>query len=373
MIQKRVLPVNRRSKKNKMKSTPFFFAALIILICSRLSVFAASPSAAKNVPVTTAKAASEEAAKKNSAVDSISYLKSVIPGLPQPAEKRSSYVFLGSIQEQLGLYADAGASYAAAAGIAAGDAAGMPKRSSEQLVIDAVRCALSAGDCDTADRYLNSAVRGSSDEAISAYVKLYEQWSALCRAEKKEDTVEPVALLKTFADLPSMKPVRPAVLLTLWHETGDNAFAERIKKEFPDSLESAIIKGSVQLMPAPFWYFAPRTGSAVPEIQNEPSSPAVAADSSAEAAQTSVSKKTSGSSSDSSEKIVRQQLGLFKEQANAKSLVDQLKMKGFAAHITTEKRPSGTTYYIVVVDENKDGSVGAELRNAGFECYPLFE
>jgi cell division septation protein DedD len=361
-----------------MKSTPFFCVLLIILICGPLPVFAASPSAEETVPVTTAKAASEEASKKESVIDSISYLKSVIPGLPQPAEKRSSYVFLGSIQEQLGLYTDAGTSYAAAAGIAAGDAAGMPKRSSEQLVIDAVRCALSAGDCDIADRYLNSAVRGSSDETIAAYVKLYEQWSALCRAEKKEDTVEPVALLKTFADLPSMKAVRPAVLLTLWHETGDNAFAERIKKEFPDSLESAIVKGSVQLMPAPFWYFAPRIGSAVPEIQNEPSSPAVVADTSAADAATdtlqpSVSKKTSASLPESSEKIVRQQLGLFKEQANATALVDQLKMKGFAARITTEKRPSGTTYYIVVVDENKDGSIGAELRNAGFECYPVFE
>ena len=52
----------------------------------------------------------------------------------------------------------------------------------------------------------------------------------------------------------------------------------------------------------------------------------------------------------SSEKIVRQQLGLFKDKANAENLVSRLKDKGFAAKITEEVRPSGTTYYIVAED-----------------------
>ena len=52
--------------------------------------------------------------------------------------------------------------------------------------------------------------------------------------------------------------------------------------------------------------------------------------------------------------------------------MEQLKKKGFAARITTEKRPSGTTYYLVIVDENKDGTMGKELRNAGFECYGVY-
>ena len=75
----------------------------------------------------------------------------------------------------MALYDEAKNSYAAAAGIAAGDAAGMPKKSSEMLVIDAVRCALSAGDGDVALQFLNSAVRNSKDESIQAQIKLYEQ------------------------------------------------------------------------------------------------------------------------------------------------------------------------------------------------------
>ncbi len=330
------------------------FSAVFFTAC--IFSFAGTSGTQKNTSddaVTTAHDAAVAAAKKDSALDSVEYLKKIIPSLSVPSEKRAAYAFLGSVQEQLGLYTDAESSFVSAAAIAAGDAAGMPKKSSEQLVLDAVRCALSAGDSETADSYLNSAVRSSSDETIVAYVKLYEQWSALCRAQKESDIAEPVALLKTYASLPSMSAVCPAVLLTLWHLTGDDSYAQRLKKEFPASPETAIVTGSIQLLPAPFWYFAPRTGSAVPEIQSEPSSPV-------------------SSSSGTSDKVVRQQLGLFREKSNAESLVDQLKMKGFAAKITTEKRPSGTTYYIVVVDEDKDGSIGNELRTAGFECYPVF-
>ena len=50
-------------------------------------------------------------------------------------------------------------------------------------------------------------------------------------------------------------------------------------------------------------------------------------------------------------------------------LVAALKDKGFTAAVTTETRASGTTYYIVAVDET-DGSIGDKLRTAGFEFYP---
>ena len=30
-------------------------------------------------------------------------------------------------------------------------------------------------------------------------------------------------------------------------------------------------------------------------------------------------------------------------------------------------------YYAVVVDENAEGTMGQKLKNAGFECYPVFE
>ena len=320
--------------------------------------------------INTAQLVAKEAAKKDSLTDALSYLKKQVPALGAAAEKRAGYAFLGSVQEQMGLYADAVKSYATAAGIAAGDAAGMPKKTNEQLVLDAVRCALSSGDSATADNYLNSAVRNSQDATIIAYVKLYEQWSVLCKAQKESELAEPLTMLKTYAGLSSMRAVTPAVLLTLWHIAGEQTYADELKKDYPSSPEAAIVKGTIQQLPAPFWYFVPRKGSTIPDVEQEPVTYQQSAD---EKPVASVPTSIASSSDEKAEKAVHQQLGLFRDENNAKGLVEQLKKKGFAARITSEKRPSGTTYYLVIVDENKAGTMGTELRNAGFECYPVFE
>ena len=312
----------------------------------------------------TAKGAAEKAAAKDNLEQSIAWLKQTVPALETAADRRSGYIFLGSVLEQSGNYTDALNAYVQAAAIGAGDAEGMPKRSSEQLVIDAVRCALSCGDWPSAQNYLNSQVRNSSDQTVISYVKLYEQWIVLCRAEKTEDTKEAVAILKTYSSLDSMKTIRPQLLLTLWHITGDKSYSDNLKKNFPESPEAAIVKGQIQTLPAPFWYFVPRTSSASPDTAD--AAPMAKSEIPAVTAPAPASKK-------STEKVMRQQLGLFKDKANAENLVSKLKDKGFAAKITEEVRPSGTTYYIVAVDETKENNMGDRLRSAGFECYPIFE
>ena len=342
------------------------------LLCSLLVASALSAQTAQ-----TALSLARESAKKDTVDQSIAFLKKQIPSLQAPADKRSAWAFLGSVQEQKGLYQDALNSYASAAAIAAGDAEGMPKKTSEQLVIDAVRCALSFGDYNSAQTYLNSPVRSSKNNQIIAYVKLYEQWCVLCRSTKISDTTESVAMLKTYSTLESMKPVWPQILLTLWHITGEKSFSDRLKNEYPKSPESAIVKGQAQTLPAPFWYFVPRSSTSTPDVEltgtvvekkENPAKDKTATDKADSTGKTEPD-KTAGKQ----EKIVRQQLGLFKDRSNAQGLVDRLKDKGFTATITSELRPSGTTYYIVTVDENSKGTMGDELRTAGFECYPVFE
>ncbi len=323
----------------------------------------------------TAKSVIGEAAKKSSVDDSIAYLKKTVAQIQSQSEKRIVYTFLGEVLEHVGLYADAQKAYATAAGFqgAAGTDPSLPYKSSEQLVVDAVRCALCAGDYTSADSYLNSSVRNSKDAGIIAHVKLYEQWSALCKAKNESDTKEAVALLKAYSDLDSMSSVKASVLLTLWHLTGDAVYSDRLKKAFPNSMEASIVKGEVQILPTPFWYFVPRSGVDLPDIKNEDIATSSEA---APVAPEPAPKKESApekSNKSSSEKIVRQQLGLFKDKVNAQALVDKVKAKGFDAKITSELRPSGTTYYIVIVDENKDGTIGKELKTAGFECYPVFD
>ncbi len=314
-----------------------------------------------------------QSAQKPSVEESISYLKKSIEKISAPSEKRIVYTFLAEVQEQYGLYSDAQKSYALAAGFqgSGGNDFSLPYKSSEQLVVDAVRCALCAGDYASADSYLASAVRNSKDEKIIACVKLYEQWSALCKAKNEAETKESVTILKAYSDLDSMKSVKASVLLTLWHLTGDKTYSDRLKKAFPNSMEASIVRGEVQILPTPFWYFVPRSGVDLPEIKAESSVGAAEVPEVANP-KNSDSKNQSSKNNAASEKIVKQQLGLFKDKANANSLVEKVTSKGFKAKIEEEVRPSGTTYYLVVVDENKEGSIGKELRTAGFECYPLF-
>lgn len=305
---------------------------------------------------TKAKDIAAKAAEKSTVQESISYIKTNIKSVTTQSDKRSLYIFLASLQEELALYEDARENYATAAGISASDAEGMLKKSNEQLVLDAVRCSLCIGDSDTADSYLNSSVRNSKDEKISAYVKLYSQWSALCRANTSADLQEPIEILKAYIKVSSMKTVQPAILLTLWYVTGDESYSKEITKTFPKSTEAAIVKGDVQLLPVPFWFFVPKSGIAE-----------MGTGSLSEATTTTVSEDKSTIAT----KFTKWQLGLFKTENNAKLLADELKTKGFSPYITSEKRSSGTVYYIVLVNETPEGNVSDRLRSAGYDCYPV--
>ena len=319
----------------------------------------------------SAKETSQKAMEASSAGEAVEILKKQIPQAKNAADKRALLTFLGGLQEQLGAYKDASDSYAQAAGISAPNVEGMPKKTSPQLVLDAVRCALSSGDSATADSYLNSAVRNSQDETVQAYIKLYEVWSRLCQIESNSQLDESVALLKAYSDFPSMKAVQTSVLLTLWYVTGQESWGKKLRAAFPKSPEAAIVAGNVQMTPAPFWYFMPKKGSALEaaaeSAAESQSVPMEKSDDSSASADSDDSSQSEGS-----EKIKKQQLGLFKSRDNAQGLCDRLKEKGFKPYITEETRPSGTTYYIVVVDENAKGNVGEQLRSAGFECYPIF-
>lgn len=314
----------------------------------------------------TARAIADESAKKPLAQESVQFIKDNLPNVSDKAEKRSLLAFLGALQEQMALYDDARESYTAAAAIAAGDAPGMGAKTNERLVIDAARCALCSGDSAAADICLNSQVRSSKDESIQALINLYTQWSALVRARTSADLAEPVVMLKAYAALPSMASVRPSIYLTIWYVSGENFFAQALKDEFPSSIEAAIVTGKAKMLPAPFWYFLPRKSEA---------EAATAAAPVVESGAGEIGKEAGGASgvesSESVERPKKLQLGLFREKSNAQNLVSTLESKGFRPVIATEKRPSGATYYVVVI-ENPAKGVEENLRTAGFEFYPVF-
>ena len=217
----------------------------------------------------SAKKIADNAVKKDSPQEAVQYVAAEAEKITVPAEKRAAYAFLGSLQEATADFDAAQKSFAKAAGIAAGNAEGMPKKSSERLVLDAIRCALSGGNWESAENYLNSAVRNSKSTEIQATIKLYEQWAILCKAQDDSDLKEPCEMLKTYANLESMKSVKPSVLLTLWYITAESSYADLLNKEFPSSMETGIVNGKIQIYPAPFWYFLPRKTVATPKISSE--------------------------------------------------------------------------------------------------------
>ena len=320
----------------------------------------------------TAKSVVDLALKEDTPNDAVVLIQNEIKNITVLAEKRSLYAFLGSLQETLSMFDDARQSYAAAAGIGAKDAEGMKKKSSEELVIDAVRCALSGGQADLAVQYLNSSVRNSKNEKIQAQIKLYEQWAALSKAETVKETEEAITFLKVYSTLSSMNTVKKSILLTLWYMTDSKDYASALVTEFPNSLEAGIVLGKVMVTPAPFWYFVPREKVAQ-HIETAPVK--IKQETVAETANPKEEAKIETETVEKTEKYEvakKLQLGLFRDKVNAQSYAEKVTKKGFKPYIQEEKRASGTIYYIVVVDENSQGTMGTELKTAGFESYPIF-
>lgn len=318
-------------------------------------------------------------------LDSIDYIKTNLPSAASGADKRALLYFMGQLQEQIGLYTDAASNYAKAAGTSGGEAKNVPNVSTEEIVIAAVRASLSAGDWENAESYLSS-IRSTRNERISAFVNLYTIWCQLCKASSVSDTGDSIAMLRAYSSMQSMKIVRPQVLLTLWYLTDDRNCAATLKKEYPSSPEASIVSGNSQIMSVPFWYFVPRGESASPSV------PATSAASSYVAEEKVPPKKIDsdipsesapifqGNSNPSRQESVslrskkpgkKQQLGLFKSKENADELIGRVRAKGFDAYAYSETRASGTTYYIVVVDENSSLTMGKKLKDSGFDCYTV--
>ena len=330
---------------------------LAFFVCvSSVSLFAQNKKSAEIIK--------REALKQETVLDSIDYLKRNLDFADTAADTRSLLYYTGTLQEQLGLYTDAGNSYAKAAGIAAHDASNMPKVTSEQLVLNAVRANLCAGNWETADSYLNSAVRNSKNETVSATVKLYSGWSDLCKASSVPgaDISDSVELLKAYSSMQSMKSVKAQVLFTLWHLTSARVYAEELNREFPLSPESSVANGKSQIMRVPFWYFVPKENSASSSQNRYAENSEVPAKESSVQSEIPLSQKHPGK---------KQQLGLFKKKENADDCIRKAKQKGFDAYCYTETRSSGTTYFIVAVDENSSMTMGQKLKNAGIDCYTI--
>ena len=360
----------------------YFFVFIFILFSSH-SLFSQENNLNSSKKL-TALDIKNQCVKYSDVHDSIDYIKSNLENLATPSDRRSVLYFLASLQEQLGLFTDAGKSYAQSAAIGARNAEGFPAVTTENIVLSAVRCVLNCGDWETAQSYLNSSVRNSKNENTLALIKLYSVWTDLCKATSYAETKDSIALLKAYSQMESMKSVRSSVLFTIWYIDEDTDALETLKKSFSSTPEYAVASGKVLLSSNPFWYFVPRKNYSLAstesvssqEVTGSTTPTPVPASTPAPApaqvpAPTATPETTSAATPAKTITVKKQQLGLFKNKANAEELVQKLKDKGFDAYIKNETRSSGTLYYIVLVDENETLTMGNLLRAKGFDCYTV--
>lgn len=296
-----------------------------------------------------------ESIKNKSIADALEYLESKTLQETDVHNKRDLLCITASLQESSGFFEMAGKNYEKAAALQAGAGS----ESAASLLLNAARCALSYGDFQRADTYLSAVARTSVPVELGAKIKLYAIWSWLSKITDDAALHEPVVILSSYIDMKGMETVQSSILLTLWYLTGESSYSNTLVTKYPHSMETAVVNKNVQLMPGPFWYFVPRKSASVifesAVIDTEPD----------------VEGKEPAD--EGSTIILHYQLGFFRDKDNAKDLMQRLQDSGFSPSIKEEPRQSGTTYFAVIVKESSSKDMGARLKNAGFECYPVFE
>jgi len=190
----------------------------------------------------------------------------------------------------------------------------------------------------------------ASDPSIRARARLYAAYASAFARESAAS-----AELRAIAADAAYEPDRPVVLFLLHRFYADAAARARLASEFPLSPENRALSGDgVSLAALPHWLFSADRESIVlrPERVDAPSA-AAAPDS-----------KSAGP--------IALQVGLYRDEKNARALVSRLAAKGFAA-TATGRKTADATYWAVTVAPGEDHSATLmRLKDAGFESFPLF-
>jgi cell division septation protein DedD len=175
--------------------------------------------------------------------------------------------------------------------------------------------------------------------------------------------------LEKLASDPGYASGRSGIYYTLWQLLGVRSWKDKLLAEYPQSPEARIASGSalVNLAASPQWLlFSGRESIANPAPAQIaaplPQSPPVAAPSATAASKAAVL-----------ESGTMLQTGLYSREGNARVQAEKLKEKGFES-IIKRRNVSGGEYWAVMVPSGGDiNKKLMELKNSGFESFPVFE
>ncbi len=310
-----------------------------MLFCAAVRSVSALPSdAVKNL--------AENAFKKKNPQEIISVFEQEISKLTQPDSKAEALVLLAQYEEHIGSNRSAARRYKQAAAL------DLSKELRSSLLLNAVRALLHTGEVKEARQLLSGISGGLSGGIQNPLYRMgavYEAWLLL--AENRFD--EALVLIKRYAASGLFTNYQKALLFTLWWVDTDTSAKNELLKMYPSSPEAAAVRGEITVLPGTFWYLLPRI--------NETADMPQTADINAPHTQ-----------QEKAAQPLYYQLGFYKTKKYADRLSRKLKKDGFDARITTEKRASGTVYFIVYVEEDSSGNMAIRLKDAEYEASPVF-
>lgn len=140
---------------------------------------------------------------------------------------------------------------------------------------------------------------------------------------------------------------------------------DRLETHYAESVEAALIRGEVRRVPTPSALLEATGVGAVPEISESTTESIVETDS----AVTTIAEPQSTTG------MVQIQTGSFTVKENAEYAAADLRDAGFTSSIE-ERVVSDTLYYRVVVPDVQEDEINRvliELKEEGFEGYPIYE
>jgi hypothetical protein len=155
--------------------------------------------------------------------------------------------------------------------------------------------------------------------------------------------------LSEIAYAPEYSQMRSEIYYLLWKlSNGSEAekWRQRLVSEFPQSPEGRLTVSTasqVVLSQSPFWLFLGRLDS-LPIVVSETIRPS---------------------------STIKLQTGLFNREANAQSLAEDLKKAGFNPSVEKRIVNSGEMWAVVISSGSDTNSTIRELREAGFDSFPL--
>jgi|GEM_PF-1775841 len=251
-----------------------------------------------------------------------------------------------SMLELSGRYADAAAVWESAVAM-------IPGKPDSGALLSAAACRLAAGDADGAAGFVTALSFSSADAETVALADVLAGWIALSRGDREHA----VASARKWGDTASGRVAMAALYLGCAATDGAerDVFGRALSKRFPILSDYPVVSSLSLLLAS--------TKAVAAMTEKPPAPPAAMTDgASAERGSTAESGEPAGPAR-------YYQIGAFRDQANAQTLVQKLEKLGLTAAYRLRSKKD---LYVVFVESGVDSeAMILRLKDAGYEAWPL--